>query len=100
MPACRNGQDHEGDPDDHRVDAEVLGQAAGHAAQHAVLVGPAEEDALLGAVWVFRSDSVAVSSGFTVFVFMPLGCVAGPGPRIGEIPGAIPDPRDSGSDQE
>src|ERR1700733_16132821 len=41
-----------------------------------------------GAGWVFRSDSVVVSSGFRVFVFMALACVRGAGGHIGEVPGA------------
>src|SRR5580700_10714024 len=44
--AADDGQDHEGDPDEGRVDAEVAGQARGDARQHAVLVGPAQGRAL------------------------------------------------------
>src|SRR5271166_3092042 len=38
--------------------------------------------------WVGRSDSVVVSCGFTVLVFMALACVGGPARHIGKIPGA------------
>src|SRR5262249_17489434 len=40
--AADDGQDHERDPDDRHVDAEVAGRAGGDAREHPVLEGPAE----------------------------------------------------------
>src|SRR5690349_3731892 len=44
--AAGDGKDHEGEPDDHYVHAEVAGQARGDSGHHAVLYGPARGSAL------------------------------------------------------
>ena len=88
--AADHGKDHEGDPDDHRVDAEVTGQARSDAGQHAVLVGPAEGRAIRappnGASGRVSDWPVVGASGFTVLVFMPQACPRSPGQHIGDQP--------------